>query len=136
MFVFDPIKQGLEFLACRDLENAENIFLAVINDPYSQQDELSNARSYLNDIRACQSGTTSLDFNRYKKLSRKQSCSLGVIDDLFVEIYFSHAQKYSEFDKLLEKNIPKAINQLNRVKIGDIAARDKLFSQIEKNGFR
>ena len=71
MFVFDSINQGLEFLALRDLENAENMFLKIINDPYSQQDVLSDARSYLNDIRACQSGETSLDFNHYKNISRK-----------------------------------------------------------------
>jgi len=136
MFVFDPINQGLEFLARRDLENAENMFLRIINDPYSQQDELSDARSYLSDIRACQSGVANLDFNHYKKISRKPSCSLGVIDDLFVEIYFSPANKYSEFDKLLETKIPKAINQLKRLKIGDIVARDKLFDQIEKSGPR
>ena len=65
MVVFDPINQGLEFLALRDLENAENMFLRIINDPYAQQDELSDARSYLNDIRACQSGTKNLDFNHY-----------------------------------------------------------------------
>ena len=100
MFVFDPINQGLEFLARRDLEKAEDMFLRIINDPYAQQDELSEARTYLNDIRACQSGETSLDFNHYKKISRKPSCSLDVIDDLFVEIYFSPAQRYSEFDEL------------------------------------
>ena len=136
MFVFDPINQGLEFLALRDLENAENMFLRIINDPYAQQDELSDARSYLNDIRACQSGTKNLDFNHYRKILRKPLYSLDVIDDLFVETYFSSAQRYSEFDEFLEKNIPKAINRLQKFKIGDTVARDKLFSQIEKNGPR
>ena len=136
MYVFDPINQGLEFLARRDLEKAEDMFLRIINDPYSQQDELSEARAYLNDIRACQSGEKSLDFNRYKNLSRKPSYSFDAINDLFNELYFSSAQEYSEFDEILKRNIPKAINRLKQFKIGDIVARDKLFDLIEKNGPR
>jgi len=48
MFSNDPINDGLKFLASRDLEKAENMFLRVMNDPYAQQDELSKARKYLN----------------------------------------------------------------------------------------
>ena len=74
MFTYDPINEGLEFLANRDLEKAESLFLRVMNDPYAQQDELSKARAYLNDIRACQSGTAILDFDHYKKTSLYGKC--------------------------------------------------------------
>ena len=136
MFVFDPITQGLKFLARRDLEKAENMFLRIINDPYAEQDELLEARTYLNDIRSCQSGKATLDFNHYKKISRKPSCSLDIIDELFVEIYFSPAQGYSDFDEILRENVPKVINRLKQFKIGNIIARDNLFRQIDKSGLR
>lgn len=136
MFVFDPINQGLEFLSHRDLKNAENMFLRIINDPYAQQEELTDARTYLNDIRICQSGSGSLDFDYYKKLTKKPSCSLDSIDELFVEVYLSVAKEYSEFDEILDKNIPKVINRLKQVKIRDIVARDKLYDQMGESGIR
>jgi hypothetical protein len=134
MFVFDSINQGLEFLACRDLEKAESMFLRIINDPYAQQNELKEARTYLNDIRTCQSGSASLDFDRYKKLSKKSSLSLDVIDEMLAEIYFSSAQTYREFDEILEGNIPRGINRLKQFNIKDIVARDKLFDQMGESG--
>ena len=67
MFIFDPLIQGLEALAQRELEGAERLFLQVINDPYSQDDELSLARKYLEEIRSCQAGNTNLDFDQYKR---------------------------------------------------------------------
>ena len=103
MFTYDPINEGLEFLANRDLEKAESLFLRVMNDPYAQQDELSQARAYLNDIRACQSGAAILDFDHYKKIVKKPSTSLEAINDLLTKIYFSSAQGYSEVDEILEK---------------------------------
>ena len=136
MFTYDPINDGLEFLANRDLEKAESMFLKIMNDPYAQQDELSKARAYLNDIRACQSGAAVLDFDHYKKIAKKSSTSLEAINDLLAKIYFSSAQGYSEIDEILEKNISTVINRLKQIKIKDITARDKLFDQIEKNGVR
>ena len=64
MFVFDPLNQGLELLAKRDLQKAESLFLKVINDPYVQSEDLDRARSYLNDIRSCQTGSKTLDFDQ------------------------------------------------------------------------
>ena len=136
MFTYDPINEGLEFLANRDLEKAESLFLRVMNDPYAQQDELSQARAYLNDIRACQSGAAILDFDHYKKIVKKPSTSLEAINDLLTKIYFSSAQGYSEVDEILEKNISTVINRLKQIKIKDVTARDELFEQIEKTGAR
>ncbi|KMP12098.1 hypothetical protein UZ36_02045 [Candidatus Nitromaritima sp. SCGC AAA799-C22] len=136
MFVFDPINQGLEFLARRDLEKAESMFLRIINDPYAQHSELSDARTYLNDIRACQSGSTMLDFDRYKKLTKKTSLSLEAIDELLGEIYFSPMQSYRQFDEALTERIPDVINRLKQLKVRDIVARDNLFEKMETNGVR
>ncbi len=136
MFVFDPISQGLEFLASRDLEKAESMFLRIINDPYSQKNELAEARTYLNDIRTCQSGSANLDFDSYKKLSKKSPLSLNVIDEMLAEIYFSTAQTYREFDEILEENIPRVISRLKQINIRDIVARDKLFDQMGKSSTR
>ena len=86
MFSYDPINDGLKFLASRDLEKAENMFLRVMNDPYAQQDELSKARKYLNDIRACQSGVATLDFDRYKKITKNKSDSLDAINEILAKI--------------------------------------------------
>ena len=87
MFVFDPLTQGLELLAKRDLQRAETLFLRVINDPYVQNEELDQARAYLKDIRSCEAGDQSLDFERYKKLSRKTTLSLDKIYDLLADLW-------------------------------------------------
>ena len=71
MFIYDSMTQGLELLARRELQSAEILFLNVINDPYSQPEETKRARTFLNDIRACQTGSKSLDFSLYKKLIKK-----------------------------------------------------------------
>ena len=136
MFIFDPINQGLELLAHRELQKAESVFLQIINDPYTQQEELLEARTFLNDIRVCQSGGASLDFNHYKKLTKKTSQPLDAIDELLVDVYFSSCQSYDEFDEALAKKIPAVINRLRSLRIQDIAARDKLFEQLEKSGVR
>ncbi len=136
MFVFDPINQGLELLASRDLEKAESMFLRIINDPYSQKNELAEARTYLNDIRSCQSGSASLDFDSYKKLSKRSPLSLDVLNEMFAGLYFSNAQTYREFDEVLEESIPRVINRLKQINIRDIVARDKLFDQMGKDGIR
>lgn len=134
MFVFDPINQGLELLSRRELQKAETLFLRIINDPYTQKDELNEARTYLNDIRACQSGSKTLDFSAYKKLSRKSNLSLDGIDLLLSEIYFSSLETYEEFDNRLREMIPEVISRLKQVKIRDIVARDEFFDKIEKKG--
>ena len=95
MFSYDPINDGLKLLASRDLEKAENMFLRVMNDPYAQQDELSKARKYLNDIRACQSGAATLDFDRYKKITKNKSDSLDAINEILAKIYFSPVNGYN-----------------------------------------
>lgn len=134
MFSYDPINDGLKFLASRDLKNAEIMFLRIMNDPYAHQDELSLARKYLNDIRDCQSGLAILDFSQYKKITRKPSDSLDDINEILTEIYFSSALEYSEIDEALKKNIPSVVSKLKQIRIKDIAARDKLYNQIEKKG--
>ena len=126
MFVFDPLTQGLELLAKRDLQRAETLFLRVINDPYVQDEELRQARTYLNDIRSCQAGTKVLDFDQYKKLSRKTTLSLDKIYDLLAD----------ELDEEIADKTPLIINRLKQIKVSDIIARDKLFHQIEKNGLQ
>ena len=45
MFIFDPLTQGLELLAQRELQMAEHLFLKIVNDPYSQREELKLART-------------------------------------------------------------------------------------------
>ena len=134
MFVFDPLNQGLELLAKRDLQNAESLFLKVINDPYVQTEELDRARTYLNDIRSCQTGSKTLDFSQYKKLSKKTIVSLDMVGDLFSSIYFSHSQTYAEFDREIQEKSETIISRLKQIKIRDIGARDDLFQKIEKNG--
>lgn len=134
MFVFDPLTQGLEFLARRDLQKAETLFLRVINDPYVQGDELNQARTYLNDIRSCQAGTKTLDFQRYKKLSKKTSLPLDEINHLLKTVYFSSGQSFAEIDEELAEQTPKVISRLKQIKIRDIIARDTLFKRIEKKG--
>ena len=132
MFSYDPINDGLKFLASRDLEKAEIMFLKVMNDPYAHQEELSLARKCLNDIRACQSGAATLDFNQYKKITKNPSDSLEAVNEILAEIYFSSARKYSEIDEALKKNIPAVVSKLNQVRIKDITDRDKLYKQIDK----
>lgn len=136
MFVFDPLTQGLELLARRDLQKAETLFLRVINDPYVQGDELNQARAYLNDIRSCQAGTKTLDFQRYKKLSKKTSLSLDEISHLLKAVYFSSCQTFAEIDEAVAEQTPKVINRLKQIKIRDIIARDDLFQRIEKRGMQ
>ena len=134
MFSYDPINDGLKFLASRDLENAEIMFLRIMNDPYANQDELSLARKYLNDIRDCQSGVATLDFSDYKKITNKPSDSIGDINEIFAEIYFSSALEYSEIDEALKKNIPAVVSKLKKIRIKSVADRDKLYNQIDKKG--
>ena len=134
MFSYDPINDGLKFLASRDLEKAENMFLRVMNDPYAQQDELSKARKYLNDIRACQSGAATLDFDRYKKITKNKPYSLDAINEILAKIYFSPVSGYNGIWEAIEKEVPLIISRLNQVKIRGVVDRDKLYAQIEKKG--
>ncbi len=136
MFVFDPLNQGLDLLAKRDLQNAESLFLKVINDPYVQTEDLDRARTYLNDIRSCQTGNKTLDFNKYKKLSRKTIVSLDVVDDLLSSIYFSPSKTYAEFDREIREKTHAIISRLKQIKIRDIGVRDELFQKIEKIGLQ
>jgi hypothetical protein len=136
MFVFDPLNQGLELLAKRDLQNAESLFLKVINDPYVQTEDLDRARTYLNDIRSCQTGSKTLDFNQYKKLSRKTIVSLDVVDELLSSIYFSPSKTYAEFDREIQEKSHAIISRLKQIKIRDIGVRDELFQKIEKIGLQ
>jgi hypothetical protein len=136
MFVFDPLNQGLELLAKRDLQNAESLFLKVINDPYVQTDDLDRARTYLNDIRSCQTGNKILDFSQYKKLSRKTIVSLDMADDLLSSIYFSPSQTYADIDREIQEKSHTIISRLKQIKIRDIGARDELFQKIEKSGLQ
>ncbi|QPJ65520.1 MAG: hypothetical protein G3M78_08985 [Candidatus Nitrohelix vancouverensis] len=134
MLVFDPIAQGLSLLAERELQRAEQVFLRVINDPYAPSDDLVKARSYLKDIRDCQSGRRALDFDVYAKLVKQNSFSLAEIDAFLSEVYFSSAQTFEEIDLYLDERLDAGIGRLKQVKICDIMGRDKLFSDIEKNG--
>ncbi len=136
MFVFDPLNQGLELLAKRDLQNAESLFLKVINDPYVQREDLDRARTYLNDIRSCQTGTKILDFSQYKKLFRKTIVYLDVVDDLLSSIYFSPSKTYAEFDREIQEKSHAIISRLKQIKIRDIGVRDELFQKIEKIGLQ
>jgi hypothetical protein len=136
MFVFDPLNQGLELLAKRDLQNAESLFLKVINDPYVQTDDLKRARTYLNDIRSCQTGSKTLDFSQYKKLSRKTVVSLDMVDDLLASAYFSSSKTYADFDREIQEKSDTIVSRLKQIKIRDIGARDDLFQKIEKSGMQ
>jgi len=136
MFIFDPLTQGLELLSQRELQLAEHLFLKIINDPYSQREELKQARTYLNDIRACQTGAKTLNFDSYKKLAGTCDISLDKITELIQEIYFLPISTYQEFDEAIAKRVPDGISRLKQVKIRDIVARDEFFSQIERDGVR
>ena len=134
MFIFDPLTQGLELLSKRELQRAEHLFLKIINDPYSQREELKLARNYLNDIRACQTGTKTLNFDSYKKIAHQTDISLDKISTFLNELYFLPLNTYKEFDRAIAKKIPDVVNRLKQVKIRDILARDELFEKIEKEG--
>jgi hypothetical protein len=134
MFIFDPLTQGLELLAQRELQMAEHLFLKIVNDPYSQREELKLARTYLNDIRACQTGTKTLNFDSYKKIADTSDISLNKITELLREIYFLPINTYLEFDETIAERVPDVVSRLKQVKIRDIVARDEFFAQVERDG--
>lgn len=133
MFVSDPLSQGLEYLAQRELQRAERLFLHIVNDPYAQAEDLKLARKYLNDIRSCQSGARNLDFDFYKNLVRKTKVSFGVLDEFLADLYFSPLVTYDEFDRRLSAKLSILIGRLKQIKIKDIISRDQFFDEIEKN---
>jgi hypothetical protein len=134
MFIYDSMTQGLELLSRRELQSAESLFLNVINDTYSQPEEIKKARTYLNDIRACQTGSKNLDFSIYKKLIKNVTVSLDYIDCFLSDVYFSEASSYKAIDYELSSKIPSLISRLKQIKISDISGRDKLFERMEKSG--
>lgn len=136
MFIYDSMTQGLELLAMRELQEAENLFLGIINDPYSQPEETKQAKEYLSDIRDCKKGDKTLNFALYKGLVKKVVASLDYVDELVAGIYFSPAHSYSEIDQALLSQIPSIVSRLKQIKIRDISARDKLFARFEKGGAR
>jgi len=136
MFIYDSMTQGLELLAMRELQDAENLFLGIINDPYSQPEETRQAKEYLGDIRDCKNGDKTLDFAQYKGLIKKVVVSLDYVDELIADIYFSPAHSYSEIDQKISSKIPSIVSRLKQIKIRDISARDKLFAKFEKGGAR
>jgi hypothetical protein len=136
MFIYDSMTQGLELLAMRDLQEAENLFLSVINDPYTLPEETRQAKKYLNDIRDCKKGDRTLNFDLYKDLVKKVVISLDYVDELISDIYFSSTSSYSDIDQELSSNIPSIISRLKQIKIRDISARDELFTRFEKGGIR
>ncbi len=136
MFIFDPLTQGLELLSQRELQMAEHLFLKIINDPYSQREELKKARNYLNDIRACQTGTRNLNFDSYKKLAKTGDISLDKITQLLQEVYFLPVNTYQDFDAAIAQRIPDVISRLKQIKIRDILARDEFFAQVDRDGIR
>ncbi|MGV7221752.1 MAG: hypothetical protein ACQ9MH_09515 [Nitrospinales bacterium] len=136
MFVFNPLTKGLELLALRDLQNAETLFLKVINDPYVQSEDLGQARIYLNDVRSCQTGQKKLDFAQYGTIARKSNISLENVYETLSDIYFSPCQTFAEFDDEIDSQAVKVISRLKQIKIRDIIARDQLFKKIEKTGLQ
>ena len=134
MFIYDSMTQGLELLAMRELQDAENIFLSIINDPYSQPAETKQAKEYLSDIRDCKKGDKTLNFALYKGLVKKVVASLDYVDELVAGIYFSPVHSFSEIDQALLSQIPSIVSRLKQIKIRDISARDKLFARFEKGG--
>lgn len=131
MFVLDPLSQGLEFLAQRELQRAERLFLHIVNDPYVQPEDLKLARNYLNDIRACQSGKKNLDFEFYRKLVRKPTISFTVLYEFLADFYFSPLTTYAEIDRGLSLKVPSVIGRLKQIKIKDIISRDQFFDAME-----
>ena len=116
MFIYDTMSQGLELLARRELQNAENLFLTVVNDPYSQPEETRQAKKYLNDIRDCKKGDKTLNFESYKNLVKKVTPSLEYIDELVADVYFSPTCSYAEIDQELSSRIPAIVNRLKQIK--------------------
>ena len=80
MFIYDTMSQGLELLARRELQDAQSLFLSVVNDPYSQPEETKQAKQYLNDISDCKKGDKTLNFDTYKNLVKKVVASLDYVD--------------------------------------------------------
>ncbi|MDC0207305.1 hypothetical protein OAL04_08730 [Nitrospinae bacterium] len=136
MFVYDSMAQGIELLAKRELQSAEILFLNVVNDPYSQPEETKRAKNFLNEIRACQKGDRTLDFEVYKKLVKKSIVSLDYVDELLSEVYFSGAISYQDFDLQFSSKIPTLVSRLKQIKISDISGRDNLFKKMEKSSLR
>ena len=136
MFIYDTMNQGLELLARRELQDAENLFLSVVNDPYSQPEETKQAKQYLNDIRDCKKGDKTLNFDNYKDLVKNIVASLDYVDELIADVYCSSAHFYAEIDQELSSRIPIIVNRLKQIKIRDISSRDKLFAGFEKSGAR
>jgi hypothetical protein len=134
MFIFDPLTQGLELLSQRELQKAERLFLAVINDPYSDGEENHLARKYLNEIRSCQNGAMTLDFEEYKDLAVANAGSLEIVFEFLSDLYFSTIETYSEFDEEIPQRLTMVINRLKREKIRDVIARDDLYRQINEKG--
>ena len=120
----------------RELQEAENLFLSVINDPYTLPEETKQAKKYLSDIRDCKKGDKTLNFDLYKSLVKKVVISLDYLDELISDTYFSPAHSYSEIDEDLLSKIPSIVSRLKQIKIRDISARDKLFTRLEKGGVR
>ena len=133
MFIYDTMTQGLELLSRRELQDAENVFLRVVNDAYSQPEEIKQAKRYLTDIRDCKKGDITLNFDQYKTLVKKVVASLDYVDDLISDVYLSPVDSYSEIDEELFAKIPAIVSRLKQIKIRDISARDTLFAGFEKN---
>ena len=121
MFIYDTMSQGLELLARRELQDAENLFLNVINDPYSQPQEIKQAKQYLNDIRDCEKGDKTLNFELYRDLVKKVVVSMGYVDELLADIYFLPISSYAEIQQELFSRIPAIVNRLKQIKIIDIS---------------
>ena len=134
MFVYDSMTQGLELLAMRELQEAENLFLIVINDPLTLPEVTKQAKQYLSDIRDCKKGDRTLDFDVYKSLVKKVDVSLDYLDEIISDTYFSHARSYAEIDEKLSSKISSIVSRLKQIKIRDISARDKLFARLESSG--
>jgi|GEM_PF-441483 len=136
MFIFDPLTQGLQLLAQRELQRAEFLFLSVINDPYAEGEDSSLARRYLNDIRSCQAGTKNLDFSQYSSLAKRKVRSLENVTKLLAGLYFSSHKTYQDFDRVLPEKVPEVISLLKQFKIRDVVARDRMFQHIENKGVK
>ena len=136
MFIYDTMSQGLELLARRELQDAENLFLSLINDPYSQPQEIKQAKQYLNDIRDCKKGDKTLNFDLYRDLVKKVVTSMDYVDELIADIYCLPIRSYAEIERAVCSRVPAIVRRLKQIKIRDISARDKLFIGFEKSGAR
>ena len=134
MFIYDTMSQGLELLARRELQDAENLFLSLINDPYSQPQEIKQAKQYLNDIRDCKKGDKTLNFDLYRDLVKKVVTSMDYVDELIADIYCLPIRSYAEIERAVCSRVPAIVRRLKQIKIRDISARDKLFIGFEKSG--